>query len=105
MSGYFFAGSNDGGLTIQPCTLVPPVDVYQISSVFASCLPASRSALTSVNRVTCGVPLRLYFTTSCGRSGSVWVPAATRSRDIESNVRMCVPVVTSFGALPEADAK
>ena len=33
MSGYFFDASNDGGLTIQPCTFVLPVDAYQISSV------------------------------------------------------------------------
>ena len=49
MSGYLFDASNDGGFTIQPCTFVLPVDVYQTSSVFASYLPVRTSPLTSVS--------------------------------------------------------
>ncbi len=46
--GYFRVGSKSGGLMIQPWTLKPSTDVYQISSVAPSRLPASRSALMSV---------------------------------------------------------
>src|SRR5262245_11807241 len=53
ISGYFFDASNDGGFTIQPCTFVLPVDVYQTSSTFASCLPCSTSPLTSVSFASC----------------------------------------------------
>ena len=67
ISGYFFDGSKDGGFTIQPITFVLPVDVYVISSVFASCLPASTSPFTSVSLVICGCARRgCNATTSCG---------------------------------------
>src|SRR6266550_9618687 len=59
MSGYFFDASKDGGFTIHPWTLVLPDEVYQISSIFASCLPASTSPLTSVSVAICAGLLRL----------------------------------------------
>src|SRR5689334_6093444 len=105
MSGYFLDGSNDGGFTIQPCTFVLLLDVYQISSVCGTCLPASRSSLTFVSFVTAPGVLRLYLTTSCGWSGSVSVPAATRSFDAESSVSTCAPVVTGFAVPVAVEAK
>src|SRR3954471_8737668 len=51
ISGYFLVASKPGGFTIQPCTLSPSLDVYQISSVCASSLPANTSSFTDVSCV------------------------------------------------------
>src|SRR5437762_10060800 len=96
INGYFFEASNDGGLTTQPWTFVFPVDVYQTSSTFAICFPASTSPFTSVSLVILPGCRRFTRTMSCGCSGSASVPAAFKSCEAESNVSTWVPVVTAL---------
>src|SRR4026209_2221987 len=67
ISGYFREGSKEGGLTTQPCTLAPPLEVYQSSSTSPSRVPLNRSALTSVSCSSWAGRLSSKRTISVGR--------------------------------------
>src|SRR6266705_2977304 len=50
INGYRFPGAKAGGLTTHPCTRVPPLELYQISSTGANRLFPSTSSFTLVSR-------------------------------------------------------
>jgi len=80
ISGYFLVASKFGGFTIQPWILRPSFDVYQISSVWASSLPASTSSLMFVSCVIVDVAPVFgteNVTMSFGLVGVERIPTAT----------------------------
>src|SRR3954468_12880107 len=97
MSGYFFEGSKPGGFTIQPWMRRLSFDVYQISSVCASSLPSSTSALTDVSGVnddTVPVFGIVKVLMSFGVVGLERTPTAKPAELTSVTVSMCLPVVT-----------
>ncbi len=99
MSGYFFDGSKPGGFTIQPWIFSPSFDVYQISSVCASSLPASTSSFTAVSCVNVdAVPVfgTANVTTSFGLVGVERMPTATPVLPTLVTVSTCLPLVTGW---------
>ncbi len=99
MSGYFFDGSKPAGFTTQPCTFSPSFDVYQISSVCASALPASTSSFTAVSWVNVeAVPVfgTTNDTTSFGLVGVDRMPTATPVLPTAFTVNTCLPLVTGW---------
>src|SRR5438270_11516272 len=103
MSGYFFRGSKFGGLMIQPCTLSPSTDGYQISSTAPNVFPSSTSPLTSVRRRTAPA-LRSIAATSLGIVADESVPAATPDGDMLVISTKWLPVVTALAGPPFTDA-
>src|SRR3954469_6025226 len=97
MSGYFFDASKPGGLTIQPWILSPSFDVYQISSVCASCFPASTSSFTAVSCANVdAVPVfgSEKLTMSFGLVGVERMPTASPVFPTLDTVNTCLPDVT-----------
>src|SRR5215467_14276828 len=99
ISGYFLLGSKPGGFTIQPWILRLSFDVYQNSSVCASCLPSSTSSFTAVtclNSDTVPVFGTVNVTTSFGLVGVVLMPTASPLLLTLLTVSTCLPDVTGW---------
>src|SRR4051812_4686450 len=85
MRGYFFDGSNAGGLTIQPWTFrLSLEDSYQISSTFPSSRAPRRSSFTAVIGFSDGlasVPTAMSPGTSGRERVAAKFPFAARLKD------------------------
>src|SRR5215468_9171888 len=73
MSGYFFAGSKSGGLTIQPSTLRwSNEDSYQISSTAPSFFAVKSSELREVRTLSFGEESEAAPTSPASEVVSCW---------------------------------